>query len=124
VHWWCFELSALKVFDFTTICLLTIEPTPCTCPFPKSTVLHCQIVVLGNGVPKVIIVLVITFECAGKQYERGDIDGSWRHLLLESRQKAEADIETLLDAIKTEGWLTKDILLGPQEKCSFSILGH
>ncbi|KAG0629683.1 hypothetical protein M758_1G122000 [Ceratodon purpureus] len=58
----------------------------------------------------------------GKQYEKGDIDGAWRNLLLESRQKAEADFETLLDAIKDEGWITKDILLGPKEKCSFSIL--
>lgn len=68
------------------------------------------------------IFLSIILECAGKQYEKGD--GGWRGLLLESRQKAEADFKTLLDAIRDEGWLTKDILLGPKEKCSFNILKH
>lgn len=65
-----------------------------------------------------------SLEQLGIQYEKGDVNGRWRNLLLESRTHAEVDFKPLLDAIKDGGWITRRILLSPKEQCSFSILNN
>jgi len=52
----------------------------------------------------------------------GNLNETWQDLLVTSRRKAELDFESLLLAIKNDGWLVKRILLSPQEQCTYSIL--